>query len=391
MNIGKVKLDHKTTLLTPLFLNESARAVSVSFLSFFSAIYIYKRILLTTGDEKLAFLVAFAFFAILYLFKILSTFLAENLTLTLGLKKQVVFGNLLTIATLFAFLFSSNNFSILFLAAIFWGAAVGFFWFGHHGLLAKVGCRGEYGEAIGWGGIINSLAVSATPFLGGFLVSHFSYQILFLASLAILLLGFWPLVNLTDETIHHDAQAGEIFKLLLTHKRMSLVYFSLGAVGVIYSLALLFVIYLSLGKELSFGGFFSLSMLLVAIVNFAIGRWTDKNGKKKLLSYGAFLSGLVWFVRFFTLSLPVLFLLDVTDRIAGGMVGIPLLVLTLEKALDGHSTGRAILFREIAIGLGEISGVLMLMIIILLGFSLQTSFLIAGVLMLTPFLVIEKS
>ena len=339
----------------------------------------------------MAFLVAFAFFAILHLFKILSTFLAENLTLTLGLKKQVIFGNLLTIATLFAFLFSSNNFSVLFLAAIFWGAAIGFFWFGHHGLLAKVGCRGEYGEAIGWGGIINSLAVSATPFLGGFLVSHFSYQILFLASLAILLLGFWPLVNLTDETIHHDAHVGEVFKLLLTHWRMSFVYFSLGVVGVIYSLALIFVIYLSLGKELSFGGFFSLSMLLVAMVNFAIGRWTDKNGKKKLLSYGALLSGLVWFVRFFTLNLPVLFVSDVIDRIAGGMVGIPLLVLTLEKALDGHSTGRAILFREIAIGLGEISGVLILMIVIFLGFSLQTSFLIAGILMLTPLLIIEKS
>lgn len=377
-------------MLTPLFLNESARSIAASLLSFFSVIYIYKKILELTGDQTLAFLIAFSFFAVLYLFKMMGTFMAENLALSWGLKKQVFLGNILTMGAIVGFLASEKNLIFLVLAAILWGLAIGFFWFGRHGLLAKTGREGEYGEALGWAGVINSLFLLGVPLLGGFLISSFSYSFLFLAALLITLLGFVPLFYLADQKTHIDTFFGEVFSLLWSHKRMAFAYFALGAVGPIYSLGLILYIFLVLGKELAFGEFFSLSLLLVAVVNFVIGKWTDIKGKKGLVWYGAFLSSFVWLGRFFAIGIPALLVFDVIDRISGGMVGIPMAVLTYEKAIEGGSTGRALLFRDVAITLGAISSTLLLMGIIFVGLPLKSAFLVAALLMLSPLLIVEK-
>lgn len=390
MKLSRFRLDQKTTVLAPLFLNESARSISVSLLSFFSVIYIYKKILALTSDQTLAFLASFSFFAILYLFKMIGTLMAENASLAMGLKAQVIFGNILTVGTLAAFFASEKNLVFLALAAVFWGLAIGFFWFGRHGLLAKIGQEGEYGEALGWAGTINSVFLLVVPFLGGFLISNFGYQALFLVALFMILLGFIPLFSLKDQKTHVDILFGEVFDLLWSHKKMAFAYFALGAVGPLYSLALILYIFLFLGKELYFGEFFSLSLLLVVVANFVIGKWTDIRGKKGLVSYGAFLSCLVWLGRFLATRIPTLLVFDVIDRISGGMVGIPMMVLTFEKAHDGGSTGRALVFREMAVSLGSLFSVLLLMGIVYFGLPLKSAFLAASLLMLSPLLIVEK-
>ncbi len=58
------------------------------------------------------------------------------------------------------------------------------------------------------------------------------------------------------------------------------------------------------------------------------------------------------------------------------MVGYPLEVLSYKKAIDGGSTGRAILFRELAIGGGAILGTLFLLIFNFLGLPLKFAFLL---------------
>lgn len=390
MELPRFKLGRKTTLLTPLFLNESARAVAVSFLSFFSIIYIYRKIFELTSDQVLAFIIAFGFFAVLDVFKMMGIFLAENLALRIGLKKQVVIGNVLTMVTLLAFCLSEKNLLFLSLAAVLWGLAIGFFWFGRDGLLAKTGEDGEYGEALGWAGIIDSVFVLGVPFLGGVLITRLGYQALFLVSLLFISLGLIPLFSLKDKKTHRDTTVVEVTKLLFSHKRMSFAYFALGASGSIYSLALLLYIFLFLGQELSFGGFFSLSLLLVAVINFLIGKWTDEKGKKGLVSYGAFLTFLVWLGRFFVIGAPILLILDVIDRITESMVGIPMMVLTYEKALGGHVTSRALIFRETALTLGSVFVTLLLMVMVYFGFPLKFSFLVAAILMLAPLLIVEK-
>lgn len=379
----------KKKLLT-LFLSESFRSAGISLLSFFSSVYIFKQILAMTGDAKLSFLAVFAFYLLLHVWRILGSCLAENLALKFGLKRQMLAGHFLTVLTLLAFAFVRNNFWFLWLAASFWGLAIGFFWFGRHGLLVKMGQKGRFGRIIGWAGILNTVLLLGIPFLGGFLITVFGYQVLFGAAILFVFLGFLTLLPLGEQKTHQDTHFSEVLRLFLTHKRMLLTYASLGAVGTFYGSALLLHIFLVVKKELLFGGFFSLSMVLVALVNLAVGRWTDKRGKKALVAYGSVISSLVWLGRFLTISVGALFIFDAADRISGGMRGIPLAVLSFQKALDGRSTGRALLFREISLSLGSIGACLFLMFVVGLGGSLQTSFLAAAGLSLWPFLIFKK-
>jgi len=380
----------KEKKLLPLFLSESLRSVAVSLLSFFSAIFIFKKTLAITDNEKQAFLAVFSFFTILYLFKLISTSLAENLALKSGLKTQIFLGHFLTALSLVAFAGAEKNFVFLWLAAVFWGLAIGFFWFGRHGLLTKIGEKGRFGQAIGWAGIMNTILLLGVPFLGGVLVSQFGYQALFLAAFVFVLLAFLALIPVGEQKTHRDVTLKEILKIILSHKRMTLAYFATGVVGTFYSTALILYIFHFLEKELAFGGFFSLSMLLVALVNFVVGRWVDKRGKRSLVAYGSVFTSLVWLGRFMANTVGVFLVLDVFDRIAGGMLGIPLAVLSFEKALDGRSTGRALLFREATITIGSIFACLLLIGLVLLGLELKFAFLLPMVFSLLPLLIVKK-
>lgn len=128
-------------------------------------------------------------------------------------------------------------------------------------------------------------------------------------------------------------------------------------------------------------------MILVALLNFLVGKWVDVRGRQGILKVGAGLASLSWVGRALTRSIPFLLLLDVTDQATSGMTGIPLTTWTYQKALDGHSRGRAILFREMALVSGTVSACIFLILIALMRVDLVYSFLIAAVLSLSPFLV----
>ena len=368
--------------LLPLFLSQSFRSAAVSLISFFSAVYIYK---LTSS-----FLAVFAFFLIFYVFKLIGTSLAENLSLKTGLKRQVVLGQFLNVLALAAFLGSANIYAFLWLASFFWGLSAGFFWFGWHGLLAKDGYLGEYGRALGSASAIETIFLVSTPLLGGILVSQFGYQALFVGALGFLLLGFSTPVFLSEHKTHKDVTFKEILKIFITHKKMFLTYFSHGATGTLYSVAFILYLFLILKKEMDLGLFFCLSMVLVALANLLIGRWVDARGKKRLVIFGSCLASIVWFGRFLIKSITFLFVLDIFYRIALGMLGIPLGVLSYEKATDGGSTGRAILFREGAITFGSIFVCVLLAIFNLIGLELRFSFLAGIIFSLFPLLIVKK-
>jgi len=368
----------KSTLL-PLFLSQGFRSLAVSFFSFFSAVYIYKQ----TG---LIFTV-FVFFLILYIFKIFGLGLAENLALKFGLKLQMILGHLLTIFTGLLFAASQKNTFFIWLAAICWGLAIGFFWFGRHGLLAKIGGKEIWGQASGFAGAIETLMILTGPFLGGILINQFGYLGLFLGAIFLTILAVVILRSVPEEKTHKDVTFKEVCWLLLTHKKMALTYFSRGGIGAIYSGALILYLFFLVKKEIALGGFFSLSLILVAVVHWLVGKWVDQKGKKELIAFGAVVSFLVWSGRFFIKEIGGFLIFDVLERIAGSMLGIPLEVLSFQKAVDGGSTGRALLFRETAITTGSIFACLALLLLTFLNLPLSFSFVLGSGLSLFPLLI----
>jgi len=300
---------------------------------------------------------------------------------------QMILGHLLTIFTGLLFAASQKNTFFIWLAAVFWGLAIGFFWFGRHGLLAKIGGKGTWGQASGGAGATETLMVLIGPFLGGILINQFGYLGLFLGAIFFTTLGVAVLKPAPEEKTHKDVTFKEVLKLFISHKKTTLAYFSRGGIEAIYSGALVLYLFFLVKKEIALGGFFSLSLILVAVVNWLVGKWVDKKGKKELISFGTVISFLVWSGRFFVKEIGGFLVFDVLERIAGSMLGIPLEVLSFQKAADGGSTGRALLFREIAITGGSIFACLALLFLTFLYLPLSFSFVLGSGLSLFPLLI----
>jgi MFS family permease len=376
--------------LWPLFFSQSFRAVAVALLSLFSSVYVYKTILSLTDKVDLSLLAVFVFNLGLYFLKLFSNFLAEDLALKWGLKKQIWLGLTILAGCLLILSLSLHWPYWLFLAGPLWGLAAGFYWFGQHGLLIKIGRPQSFGKALGMAGGLATLLLVGTPFVGGLLINFGGYQALFAGGLFFVALAALILQPLKERKIHHNTDLLELVTLFKTHQRMFLAYWGDSAGVTIYGVVMPLYVFLILGKELSLGEFFSLSLILVALINLLIGRWVDLRGKRGILGWGAFVSFLVWLGRLLTRQIPVLLVFDILDRVTGGMTGIPLSVLSYEKALGGRSTGRALLFREVAIAMGSIFACLLLIVIALLNLPLQSSFLAAGFLSLLPLLIVKR-
>ncbi len=303
-----------------------------------------------------------------------------------GLKKQVWLG-LIFLALALAFLFFSQRFPfLLFPAAVFWGMSAGFYWFGRHGLMAKLAENGHYGLALGRQEVFSLIPVLASPILGGILINFFGYGALFSVSLFSVLFSLFTLRPAPEERTHIDTSPAEILSLFKTHKRMFLAYFGDSAAASIYAIVFPLYLFFILKRELSIGEFFSLALILVAVLNFLIGKFVDLRGKRELIGFGSVFSFLIWISRFAFRQVKILFFLDVSDRVVEKMTAIPLSVLTYEKALDSRATGRAVLFREMAIEAGAIFVCLALLVLR----NLRFSFILGSILTLFPLLLIRR-
>lgn len=382
---------NKETRLLPLFFNESLRGVAISLLTTFSTIFIYKILYFLTGKEKVTILLVFSYFLADYTFKFISTLLAENLSLRIGLKKQIYLGELFLALCLGVLFFVSKNPWLLIFTSPLMGLSAGFYWFGRHGLMAKIGQKGSYGKELGMAEVIRIVLVLGTPLLGGAIINWLGYQALFLLSLVFIGLSTLALLKLKEEITHYDTSLKEVFHLFREHKKTFFAYLGNSGAGTVYSLVLPLYIFLILRNEFYLGGFFSLSMILAAAVNFFVGSWVDYKGKKGLLTFGSVISSIVWWGRLLSKNPGSLLVLDVIDRLTGGMTGIPLSVLSYEKAIDGRSTGRAILFRELAISLGSVFTCLLILIFVLIGLELRFTFLLAAFLSLFPLLIVRST
>ena len=375
--------------LLPLFLNQSFRSVAVSLLSLFSSIYIYKTIFALTGQERVALLSVFIYFLCVYGFKFISNLFAEELSLRIGLKKQIHLGLIFSVISLSILFFSLKWPLLLFLASPFWGIATGFYWFGCHGMMVKLGDGAAFGKELGILGLISTLFLLGVPFFGGVLIGWAGYQALFMAALIFMLLSTLSILSMKEEKTRHDTCVTEVFQLFKAHKRAFLAYVGDTMGTVIYAIVIPLYLFLILGKELSLGEFFSLSMVVVATINLFIGRWVDVRGKRGLIVYGSILQVLVWSARMLTKGIGILFTLDIFDRVTGGMVGIPLNVISYEKAIEDHSTGRAVLFRELAITIGGILTCGLLIIWAWLEIDLRWTFIIGALSSLLPILTVK--
>ncbi len=124
-------------------------------------------------------------------------------------------------------------------------------------------------------------------------------------------------------------------------------------------------------------------MFLAAIITYLVGLIVDQIGEEKVIYLGATVNCLTWLAR--TMIRAPLFIVGIDGfyRVTEQMLQIPLDVKSYKKAVVG-GTGRALYFREIALGIGSTIALLMAVFLIFLNLPLWSVFLLGAAGALVP-------
>ena len=386
-------VDHVTDFHLPHFAPEgigsvitvvTLRRVAVELLGLFSPLYV----LFITQDLgfslRASILVVFGYFLLIYITKLFSMPLAENISFRLGYRRTLV----LSVIPFFLFigflLLSQRQPLLLALVAVFWGIDAALFWFGYHGLFAKRADQEHFGKQTGLSQALYVGVGVATPIIGSLVVIKFGFQTLFLIAGAVYVLAMMVALLSREIKPHHDARVVRVFRLFKTHPRIVAGYFGWGFESVAYGTIWPIFLFLLVGKiMLSYGGIFSASVLLAALITYLVGLVVDKMGEKNVIILGSMVGFLTWTARAIVRMPLAIIGIDSFYRVTDQMLHIPLHVRSYKKAVDG-GTGQALYFHEISICLGAATYLLMAWILVFFNFPLWVAFLLASLGTLAP-------
>jgi MFS family permease len=375
--------------LIPLFISSTLRRASFSLLGIFSPIYIFKIGQDLNFSLKISLFLVISFFFLLYLVKIFSLPLAENLAFSYGFKKICYFSVIsFFLFSLFLFLGQKTLF-YLFLASFFWGVSASLFWFSYHGLFLKLGDRNHFGLMTAEAQFLEVLVNFLFPLLGGFLIWKVNFGAFLILVGLVFILSLISLSFSSEAKPLRDAQFKKVWQLFKTHQRMALSYLGLGAENGLYGIFWPLFLFFTLGEVFKVGKIFSFAILFAGFFILVVGIWVDKIGKRSVIRFGSPLAFFSWIGRFFSRFPEAMVGIDAIYRLVDQMLVVPLLVWTYQKALEG-GTGQALYFREILVSLGAIFALFFGGIVILLNGRIDFLFFLGALFSLFPLLVVIK-
>jgi MFS family permease len=210
---------------------------------------------------------------------------------TIGRVPVMAFGSLVCFVCGFLYPITTTIIPFLLLRLVH-GFSTGFKPTGTSAYIADIVPFNRRGESMGIHGLIGSLGMAFGPFIGGWIVQHFDFNVLFYTSSALSFLSIAILVNM-KETLPDKRK--EKFKL--SHLKINrheifdwsvfpvviVVFFTLFSYGAIITL----IPDLSSNIGLKNKGYFFLIYTLASIgVRFIAGKWSDRHGRSNVLFIG---------------------------------------------------------------------------------------------------------
>lgn len=369
--------------LSKLFFMGIARRASVSFLSFFSPVFIYQLCIGKGFAPDSAIYAAVMFYFILIICKQFFLGISENLSQKIGFTGTIRFSFIPFVVLIFSLIFAERFYGLIFLAAVSWGIHAGLFWWGYHGYFIKKADSKRFGEGIGELEMLKTIVTIIAPLLGAIVIDLFGFQIAFFVSGLFMLLGVIVLGDDKNIRQKHDVRYIDTIRLLVKHKWIAIAYVANGAEGLIHTFIWSLFLYIFFNGVLGMGFVVSFALFLSAIFAIFIGKKIDKSEEKKVLTIGSPLFSLSWLLRVFTGNVFFYVVSDALRNFSEKMVTLPLMGLSYKKSVEDYSS-KAILFREIAIGFGSLFALIVIYIFVFLGMGFVEIFILTAFIMLLP-------
>jgi len=303
---------------------------------------------------------------------------------------------LVSLAGYYALLILLRGWALVLIPPILFGIYIVTFWVPYNALIMHITSKKKRGAVIGAYFLIFPLVSVVTPLVGGAVISAISYDVLFIIGGAIVILnlvvvsGMRVFLRLRDRIIIPELL--ESLKINLIGKlqmdldlkpvdwRLRVALFGEGIQDGVFWVFVPLVSFEFAKNELSLGGYLSLFAFWGAVMTVALGYLSDKlRDRAHIVRIGA---------TFAAVSILLASMAGTAEQFAASMSMAYLFVAIIHSFLFTMLLDKmeklkkkGVLVREFLLNAGRTCGVLTVILILLLGFDLSISMVVAGIAM----------
>lgn len=347
------------------FLSIFLYGIANSLIGLFVPIYLY--------ENNFSIYKIIIFFLLVSISFVLFSILGAKIVAKIGVKHSMLLSTpFLGIYYLGLNFYINEMFYIL---PFFLSASMIFYNYGYHLNYIKHSNKKKIGKELSFIGIISVLSSILSPFLGGLIISVFSFNILFLVGVSLLIISILPLFLTKESYEKYNIDFKKIKKYLFKkNNKINSLSFSGYAIESIIGRILWPIFLIIVIKNITKVGFIvSISLLFSILVFYFIGKLTDKYNKSKLLKFGTGLYFISWIGRIFVTSSVGVFFVDSYKNISEKILHIPWSAKSVEISLE-ENYFLFVVSREIIFNLSRI---IILPIIIILFYINYHPFIIS--------------
>lgn len=201
-----------------------------------------------------------------------------------------------------------------------------FYWPAYHATFSAYSYKGDFGREQSWQRLITYGAGITAPFLGGIIVSTLGYPTLFVVTAATLSLAGMLLLR-TPEKIHIAKMPyAAAWRIIKQRRERRLVLGSLGwAEHLIHLVVWPIALYIVVRQPVMMGLIASISVGIMSLWGFLIGRWSDEYSPRQVLKSGVIVIAISYALRCLAVLPGLAFLADVVARLSNATMEIPFL------------------------------------------------------------------
>lgn len=204
------------------------------------------------------------------------------------------------------------------------------------------------------------------PAVAGWVIFTYGYNVLFVLSIFVYFASVMPLTAMPATNEKFSWGYKKTLKELFSKKRRDVVLAHLGdgAEHVINVVIWpIFIFEVLSGDYLQVGVLSSLIVIFSIILQFVVGRFSDRGNRDKILRAGIFLYSAGWIVKVFIQTAFQIFVVSTYHNLARIFTKAPFQALYYEKAADeGHFVDEYTVVREMALNGGAALAFLLVMI-----------------------------
>ncbi len=257
------------------------------------------------------------------------------------------------------------------------------YWIPYNVDFAKFTNKKSRGREISLIGASSNIVAIFTPLIAGFIITKFSFQVLFITAVLLYVVSVIPLFKIPRTYEKFTWTIKKTWQNFFSKKRRPevLAFMADGAESSIGTIVWpIFMFQILNGDYLKLGVISTIIVAVTIILQLLVGKYSDKNkNRQKLLRFGSTFYAIGWIIKIFIATAFQIFIIDSYQKLMKIFMRIPFDAMTYEKAADeGHYVDEFTVIREMAINAGR---ALMLVFVILFSFfvGIQITFILGAI------------